>query len=322
MLRDKLDIGLIKGHVNKFHPIKHHYRYEHAPNRFYLPQDLTIVQMHHDYLLQQDVPKCSFETYRKVVRSMGISFTRLAGEECSRCSLQVQHTREAHGRSEEEPRYHEQGCEACDAHQKHLDAAKEAREAYREDAEKNHDPCTTYMSADMMKVCMIPQLPIKEALFTPRLTCYNETFALLKPRRGSKDGNQCRNCATCIIWHEGLAGRSGGEVAAAFYLFLTTVCRDVPHVVLWLDNCAGQNKSWTLVTTLLKAVNSPSSGTNSITLKFFEPGHTSMSADAVHQVVSKNLKRRDAVEDFKDYEDATGDAGVRSIVMEPGQNMV
>ena len=184
-----------------------------------------------------------------------------------------------------------------------------------------HARCT-YMSADMMKVCMIPQLPIKEALFTPRLTCYNETFAPLMPsKRGSKKVNQHKS-ATCILWHDGLAGRSGAEVAAAFYLFLTTVCRNIPHVVLWLDNCASQNKSWVLMTTLMTAINCPSTSTQSITLKFFEPGHTSMSADAVHQVVAKNLKRMARVEDFQDYAEATEAAGVRCVVMEPGSNMV
>ncbi|KAF0306555.1 Protein PELPK1 [Amphibalanus amphitrite] len=234
----------------------------------------------------------------------------------------LQHTEKEHGETEDEPRFHQQGCKECDEHKRHMDNAKEAREAYREDAEKEHDPCTVYMSADMMKVCMIPQLPIKEALFTPRLTCYNETFAPLMPsKRGSKKVNQHKS-ATCILWHDGLAGRSGAEVAAALYLFLTTVCRSIPHVVLWLDICASQNKSWVLMTTLMTAINCPSTSTQSITLKFFEPGHTSMSADAVHQVVAKNLKRMARVEDFQDYAEATEAAGVRCVVMEPGSNMV
>ncbi|KAF0306753.1 hypothetical protein FJT64_002373 [Amphibalanus amphitrite] len=47
-----------------------------------------------------------------------------------------------------------------------------------------------------------------------------------------------------------------------------------------------------------------------------------MSADAVHQVVAKNLKRMARVEDFQDYAEATEAAGVRCVVMEPGSNMV
>ena len=140
----------------------------------------------------------------------------------------------------------------------------EAREAYRDDAGRAFEPNTIYMSADMMKVYMLPQLSVKEALFTPRLTCYNETFAsLMSSTRSSKNRERhLRNkCTTCILWHDGLAGRSGEEVAAAFYLFLTAACRDVPHVVLWLDNCAGQNKSRVLMSALLKTVHSPCTST-------------------------------------------------------------
>lgn len=256
---------------------------------------------------------------------MKISFTKLAGEECSKCSAQLQHSADAHGKQEVEPRHHEEACEKCRGHQKHLDDAREARQGYRADADNTWETGTVIISADMMKVYMLPQLPIKDALFTPRLSCYNETFTPLMP--STKENKQLHKedrakYSACVLWHEGAAGRGGEEVAASFYLYLTTVCRDVEHVVIWLDNCASQNKSWVLMSTLIKAVHSAETLTETITLKFFEPGHTSMAADAVHQAISKNLRRRDRVEDFKDFETATTQAGPTVIVMEPGINMV
>lgn len=77
---------VVKNHVWHFHPIKHHYRHEHAPYRYYLPADLTISSMHQDFIDRHDGSvTVSFETYRKVVRKMNISFTRFAGEECGKC---------------------------------------------------------------------------------------------------------------------------------------------------------------------------------------------------------------------------------------------
>ena len=119
-----------------------------------------------------------------------------------------------------------------------------------------------------------------------------------------------------------MAGRGADDVAAAYHLYLTTVCRDVKHITIWLDNCAAQNKSWVLLTTLLKTVHSQETATETITLKFFEPGHTSMAADATHQSISKNLRRKGLVEDFADYEAATSAAGPQTIKMEPGVNMI
>ena len=166
-----------------------------------------------------------------------------------------------------EPNYHHQGCDQCDRHQHHISEAKMAREAYRKDADSFWVQGTVYFSADMMKVFMLPQLPLKDAIFTPRLTCFNETFALLMPsRREDRAARKRHQMSTCIIWQDGLAGRGCEEVAATFYFFLTTVCRDVEHVILWLDNCAGQNKSWTLMSTLLKAIHSTATRTRTVTL--------------------------------------------------------
>ena len=284
---------------------------------------MTITGMYKDYQQDTDTPSCSFETYRKVLRDMNIAFTTLSGEECSRCSVHLQHMLEEHGVSSKEANHHEQGCDQCEKHDHHVNEAKTARKAYREDADKVWEPSTAYFSADMMKVFMLPQLPLKDAIFTPRLTCFNETFALLMPsRREDRAARRQLRSSMCVIWHDGLAGRGCEEVASAFVLFLTTACRDIKNVVMWFDNCAGQNKSWTLLSTLLKTVHSNATSTETITLKFLEPGHTSMSADAIHQVVSKNLRRAGKVEDLQDYVNETENAGVKVVIMKPGVNMV
>ena len=208
---------------------------------------------------------------------MNIGFTTLSSEECSRCSVHMQHTLEQHGVNSKEPNHPNEGCEQCAKHAHHINEAKTAREAYRADADSNWEDGTAFFFADMMRVFMLPQLPLKDAIFTPRLTCFNETFAPLMPtNREDRATRKRRQRCTCIIWHDGLAGRGCEEVAAAFYLFLTTACRDLTNAVLWLDNCAGQNKSWTLMSTLVKAVHSSTTRTQTITLKYLEPGHTSM----------------------------------------------
>ena len=54
------------------------------------------------------------------------------------------------------------------------------------------------------------------------------------------------------------------------------------HFIFWLDNCSGQTKNWYLHTTLVHEVNSENNSTKTITLKYFEHGHTFMSADSFH----------------------------------------
>ena len=59
-------------------------------------------------------------------------------------------------------------------HAHRISEAKTAGEAYRRDADINWGEDTAYFSADMMKpkVFMIPQLPLKDAIFTLTLACF------------------------------------------------------------------------------------------------------------------------------------------------------
>ena len=60
--------------------------------------------------------------------------------------------------------------------------------------------------------------------------------------------------------------------------------RDCENYVMWLDNCAGQNKNWTVYTKLANYVNSPNAP-KSITLKYVVVGHRFMSPDnSYHQI--------------------------------------
>ena len=69
-----------------------------------------------------------------------------------------------------------------------------------------------------------------------------------------------------------------------------------------------QNKNCWLFTALIAEVNRPE-GPNSITIKYFEPGHT-MSCDCFHHQVELKMKKQKRVEDFEDFKSVIGDRGV------------
>ena len=70
----------------------------------------------------------------------------------------------------------------------------------------------------------------------------------------------------------------------------------------------------------MRAVHSPKTLTNRITLKYFEAGYTSMSADAIHQAISKNT-RKAPVEDFEDFVKTADLSGVKVLKMSLEVNM-
>ena len=148
---------------------------------------------------------------------------------------------------------------------------------------------------------MLPRLPgLKKAIFCKRLVMFNELFVPVGKKHGKGIG----------LWHEGIAGRSAAKISSTFIDVLRPPrFRDFKTVTLWADNCSGQNKNWWLFGALLKEVNKVGGNLDVITLKFFEPGHTFMSADSFHVLIEKGIKKKNKLEDFQDLVDVVNSKG-------------
>ncbi|XDV25699.1 hypothetical protein PO909_029572, partial [Leuciscus waleckii] len=287
---NKVDMTPIFEHIESFHPSISHYRREHAPNRRYLPSDINIRSMFNDY--RQRFQKCSYETYRKAVKELNISFTKLGEEECEHC---LQH--EIHLNTEHQADGNSQ-CHSCLQWEEHKRRAEIGSQHYRLDAEREEVDDQVIRSVDLQKVIMLPRMPgVKSAVFTRRITAFHETFACVGKKSPFKKNT------VSVIWHEGIAGRTAAEVASAYVIALHQE-RDVRHVTYWVDNCS-KNKNWVLLTTLVKLVNNKTNNIQDITLKYFETGHTFMSADSFHHGVEKAMRKQPGgfVLDFQDFKD-------------------
>lgn len=80
----------VKAHIAKYNPTISHYRRAHAPNRLYLPSDLSIKTMYRNYkeTHQTDV---TYQFYCRIMKSMKISIVKLGHEECETCVSTMQH---------------------------------------------------------------------------------------------------------------------------------------------------------------------------------------------------------------------------------------
>ena len=265
-----------------------HYRRAHAPNRLYLSFELNAVQLWKDYCSKSvAAERVCYETYRKELRRLNVSFAKLGTEECDIClnfanSHKPEHTEFL------------TDCSLCAEHQIHLEMAQEGRHEYGIDREesKTEQSSKTFVSADLMKVLLLPVIPgSKRCIFTPRLVTFNETFAALGP--------QSKQDSFAFVWHEAEAGRPASVIADVFFNFIL-LHRDSSEVVIWTDNCCAQNKNFTLFRMMISAINSDMVSTDTITLKFLEPGHTFMSADSLHHLFEERIRKRSNIFDFDD----------------------
>ena len=227
------EIRRIKYHIGVvYEPNVSHYRREHAPKHRYLDSCLTINGMHKRYKEDFGGHPISYYFFRKIISDMNISFTKLGHEQCEGCL-----THEEHKCAPPNVECPKEVCKDCCAYEEHVKNAALARSKYKDDAAQAviHPSKTTYLSCDLQKVKMLPEIPgVKTAVFTQRIAAYNETFSPLGKGTGLK--------SVAVIWHQGLMGRNDEDVTSAFIKILNQAeLQKRPEVVLWLDNCSAQN---------------------------------------------------------------------------------
>ena len=97
------------------------------------------------------------------------------------------------------------------------------------------------------------------------------------------------------IWHEGIGGRSGNNMATAVLKILEQVMKDhpgIPELTLWSDSCVSQNRN-SIMTLALSLFIKVHPTLETITQKFCEPGHSSIQeVDSVHSVIERHLRHQ------------------------------
>lgn len=286
----------IKRHIDSYHPQVSHYNLEHAPKRRYLPCDITIREMYKDFISK--VYNISYETYRKVFDKENIGFGSPTQDECGVCSIYKNHVHEnnvptisisAGSAESEQVEAEKSSCEICQKYEIHKTRYTVARQKYNEDSTKKWTSDFEIFSVDMQKILILPKMTIKKSVFVSRLVVFHETFANLQAGKENK----------CVLWHEAIRGRNGPDVVSAFYNVLKRLNNETKHVIFWTDNCTAQNKNWTLFTACVIFVNE-AWGPETITFKYFEPGHSFMKADSIHGLIGKKWKHTPEVLDYED----------------------
>lgn len=154
---------------------------------------------------------------------------------------------------------------------------------------------------------MLPRAEMyKEVIFIPRIICFNESFVPV----GKYQKHLEKPLA--VIWHEGVAGRKKEDIISAFNAFFIRN-KDKQSITIWLDNCSAQNKNWAILCFFIYIVNSSDVSLFDLEIKYFEPGHTFMSADSFHHQVEKSLVKLGKVFDFDHYKDAVGNANLSKV---------
>lgn len=242
--------------------------------------------------------QCSYDVYRNVLNELNISFAKLGHEECEMCESFKQHEHTKDNLQAD--------CNSCNLYSCHTERAEKSRNQYRKDSNLKRDILDVCYSADLQKVIMLPRMDqFKIVLFTQRIVLFNESFVPVGV-------HQRHINPIAALWHEGIAGRSKEDLISSFHAFFLKN-RDATNITLWLDNCSAQNKNWCFFNFLVYIVNCLEISASKIYIKYFEPGHTFMSADSFHHQVEQAMKRYGNICDYSDFEKAVQEANSKKV---------
>ena len=122
-------IETIKYHIFSYHPSVSHYRRAYAPLHLYLPPELSVKEMHDNYISIYLESPVHYNVYREYIKKYNIGFTKLGEKECESCiELYLKDVNNHDGAVNDN-----ESCEVCLYHEQHLQLATLSRQQYRKD---------------------------------------------------------------------------------------------------------------------------------------------------------------------------------------------
>lgn len=265
----------VKEHINSLPKYSSHYSRVRSPNMKYLSTDLSIKKLYTLYVemcKEQNISPVKESLYRYIFQTQfNLSIKRPQTDTCDKCdTLQ---NKIDNGTDEETVE------NAKTQKELHLRKAELAKTVKDNDRNKfKDDPTTAVVCFDLQKTLATPSLTCKKAYYSRQLWTYN--FCV---------HNVCTGLAHMFMWHEGQGNRGCKEIASCLFKFIKTLPQSVKHLILYSDNCGGQNKSHYIAKFWHYVVRKTQIET--IDQKFLVVGHSFMECDQDFGIIEKAKKK-------------------------------
>lgn len=263
-------------HISNFPRVESHYCRA-STQRQYLDPNLSVdkmYRMYRDDYANENVPPVKLHKYRDIFnKQFNLSFSPPVKDRCDFCEqFRVQ-------------------TEPSDAdtlkYNKHCQqkiSTKQERDSDRAVVCDKH----AIISFDLQNVISLPKANIKSFWFNRKLSVYNLTVHY----------NICQTKGRiCVIWYEGLRGRSGNDLASALVAALNYIVDLNPaitKITLWSDACIAQNKNSAMSLALIKFLEAHQ--VEQIIQKFGTPGHSPVQeVDSIHSLIERKILRRNEI---------------------------
>lgn len=241
-------------------------------SRLYLSPDLNLNRMHNAFKLKYPESKVQYKFYQRVFRKdfPNLFFCKPKTDTCNVCDKMNAQIKSS------TPSTKTVLTNQLNLHQR---KAEKTLALLSQDMNESQLPLsdTCSVSVDLQQVLFTPTLTHSSMFYSRQLSNYNFCVHV-------GDSGESYMC----MWHEGLAGRGGNEIASCFLKVMTSGFTAKKKLTIWCDNCAGQNKNRMILMALIYLVTKGIF--DEIDMKFLVSGHSYMPCDRDFGVIEKRRK--------------------------------
>lgn len=259
----------VREHIMSFPVVDSHYCRART-ERKYLDSFLSLAAMYRLYSNQCDekgVEKVNEAIYRKVFNTeFNFGFHKPKKDQCDMCIAHK--NRQSLATDEEKQEY--------ESHISNKIMAREIKDNVKREAINSTDK--TGCCFDLQQILLCPHGNSSSFYYKRRLGIYNLTFYDFK-----------RGDVYCFMWPENEGGRGSVEVATCIFKYIEKQSKQgVKDIVLFSDNCGGQNRNRFVAFALNFAC--AHFQLRTITHTFLEKGHTENENDSVHATIERKVR--------------------------------
>nr|XP_022906884.1 uncharacterized protein LOC111418579 [Onthophagus taurus] len=267
-----------------FQPRQSHYSRRDNPNRYFLPEGLTVKDMHKMFVGEYKI-NISYKIYWITFkRELNIKFGFPRSDTCAQCDIFQQKLNDKTLTAEELTKLTTER----ELHLRKADAFFELRRKYKAQAEAGEIEC---LSFDFMQNLPMPYIPSNPVFYARQLWYY--LFGI--HNLGSKK-------VTMYTYHEGVGKKGSNDMTSMLLHYINSNEFTFKRLVLISDGCPGQNKNHVMVYFLYFLVHVLKVFT-SILYIFPVRGHSYLPSDQDFALIEKKKRRMERVEVPEQWDD-------------------
>lgn len=288
-------LNMVREHINIIPKYVSHYSRVVNPNKVYLDCDMNISGLYRKYVewinqkneTEADAVDVNIAKRSKVTKKYEVvSEDKYRRIFCTEYNIGFKLPRS-------------DTCKTCDSINIKLAAEKDDAviaqlkaelEAHQIDAQKMQDDLKKFIEQakasgdydvfifDLQQALLTPTLTVGDAFYLRKALTYNF---------GIHDGKTGKGFM--FMWSENVAGRGSDEIASCIWKYIKLCKPTAKRLVIYSDNCGGQNKNWNLMALWRQLV--LDGVYESIEHRFLVPGHTRLPCDRDFALIENEKKR-------------------------------